>query len=211
MQENNAQIAKNIIDRLKKNLKVETDTRLAEILNIKPNTISSWKKRNTLDYSKIIDKCVALNIDLNLIFNDSFALDSSEAQPPIISKNLIYQYTNGELKKSFSSLPKMKFPWQKSNESLAFQTNENIINQKLNSDFFAISEKVSISDVVEGDLVVIISQKLGFFIKKVNFTSPGSKITFTSIEVKNTFNKGISIQVEDIDELWKVTGLLSLV
>jgi len=211
MQENNAQIAKNIIDRLKKTLKVETDTRLAEILNIKPNTISSWKKRNTLDYSKIIDKCVGLNIDLNLIFNDNFGIDGSEAQTPIISKNLIYQYTNGELKKSFNNLPKMTFPWQKGNESLAFETNENIIHQKLSSNFFAISEKVSISDLLEDDLVIIISKKLGFFIKKVNFSAPNSKITFTSIEVKKVFNKGISIEVEDIDELWKVNSILSIV
>ena len=71
MQENNSQIAKNILKKFKKAINIKTDTELAEILNIKSNTISSWKKRNTLDYAKIIEKCIDLNIDLNFLFLNS--------------------------------------------------------------------------------------------------------------------------------------------
>lgn len=210
MQENNAQFAKNIIKRLKKTLKIDTDTSLSEILDIKPNTISSWKKRNTLDYSKIIEKCIDLNIDLNLIFNDNYIKNGLETNTPVIAKNLIYQYTKGELKKSFDLLPKIKFPFLKNKETIAFQTNKNIVNSKNTSDYFTISERVTISEIQEDDLVIIISEKLGFFIKKVRVSKTDSKISFEPIEDKTPFNSGISIAIEDVDEIWKVTGSLTM-
>ena len=211
MQEKNAHYAKNILKRLKKTLNISTDTSLSEILDIKPNTISSWKKRNTLDYSKIIDKCIEFNIDLNLIFNDNFIEERPETLTPIVSKNLIYQYTNGELKKSFNDLPTIKFPYQKNKETLAFQTLKNIINQESSNDCFAVSERILISEVQNGDLVIIISKKLGFFTYKIKRSSPNSEITFVSIEEKTAFNKNVSISIEDIDELWKVTSILSII
>ncbi|SLM27837.1 putative Bacteriophage CI repressor helix-turn-helix domain protein [Desulfamplus magnetovallimortis] len=49
--------ANKIIQRLKQVVNVKTNFELAEILEIKPNTISSWKKRGNLDLNKIISLC----------------------------------------------------------------------------------------------------------------------------------------------------------
>ncbi|MES2862755.1 MAG: helix-turn-helix domain-containing protein [Bacteroidota bacterium] len=211
MQENNTQIAKNILNRLKKALKVDTDTRLSEILNIKPNTISSWKKRNTLDYSKIIDKCIELNINLNLIFNESPTNHLFDTYTPIVSKDLIYQYTSGKLKDSLDILPTMKIPSLKNKESVAFQIDKSIIDSNSSKDCFAICEKTALLDVSEDDIVIIISNNLGFFVTKIKRTSSDSDKSVITVEDDSPFNKNTSISIKDIDELWKVTGILSLV
>lgn len=211
MQENNTQIAKNIINRLKKSLKVDTDTRLSEILNIKPNTISSWKKRNTLDYSKIIDKCIELNIDLNLIFNENPTNHEQETFTPIVSKDLIYQYTSGKLIDSLEILPTMKFPCVKNKESIAFQIDKSIIDSNSSKDCFAICEKTPLVDIIDDDIIIIISKKLGFFVTKIKRSKADSEKSIITVDDGSPFNKNFSISIKDIDELWKVTGILSLV
>jgi phage repressor protein C with HTH and peptisase S24 domain len=52
-----SQDSKEIIARFKEIKKLKTDTELAEFLGIKQNTISTWKSRNTIDLSKIIEEC----------------------------------------------------------------------------------------------------------------------------------------------------------
>jgi len=209
MQENNAQIAKNIINRLKQNLKVQTDTRLSEILNIKPNTISSWKKRNTLDYSKIIEKCIELNIDLNQIFNENNSNSTPGKLTPIVSKDMIYQYTSGKLKNSMDILPTMKFPSLENKESIAFQIDKSFIEINSAKDCFAICEKITPSEIKDGNFVVIISNKLGFFVTKIACTSSDVKESVILIKDKSPFNKDIPVSIKDIDELWKVHGMIS--
>lgn len=46
-----------IIKELRTYLNFKTDTELADFLGIKPNTLSSWYTRNTLDAALIISKC----------------------------------------------------------------------------------------------------------------------------------------------------------
>ena len=57
-----------VIDRLKKSLKLHRDKDLTSILNVKQSTISTWKSRDTIDYRMIIDLCKSRNIDLGYIF-----------------------------------------------------------------------------------------------------------------------------------------------
>ncbi len=53
----------NIIERLKTVFQVDSDVDLAKILGIKQPTISSWRKRNTIDYELIFTKCNNINFD----------------------------------------------------------------------------------------------------------------------------------------------------
>lgn len=55
-----------IISELMKYYGFATDVRFAEFLGIKPQTLSAWKTRNTLDYDLISTKCVEIN--MNWIF-----------------------------------------------------------------------------------------------------------------------------------------------
>ena len=46
-----------ILSEIKKYLNISKDKDFASFLGIKQNTLSSWKKRNTIDYERIISKC----------------------------------------------------------------------------------------------------------------------------------------------------------
>ncbi len=71
MQTNHPQYAALILKKLKQALNITTDVELSEILKVKPNTISTWKKRNTMDYACIIGICGTYGVDLNQLFLDT--------------------------------------------------------------------------------------------------------------------------------------------
>ncbi|HRP02926.1 MAG TPA: helix-turn-helix domain-containing protein [Candidatus Kapabacteria bacterium] len=56
-----------VLERLKKVLKIKTDTDLNDKLELNKNTISIWKHRNTLDYLALIAFCNNDNININYI------------------------------------------------------------------------------------------------------------------------------------------------
>lgn len=46
-----------IINEIKSHLNIKTDSEFADFLGIKQPTVSTWRKRNTIDYELIIAKC----------------------------------------------------------------------------------------------------------------------------------------------------------
>jgi len=61
--------ANDVIIRLKQLLGFKTDLELANLLEIKPNTLSSWKIRETLRYDKIIEVCKQHKIEFLFVVN----------------------------------------------------------------------------------------------------------------------------------------------
>ncbi len=60
-----------ILARLKDELNLHKDVDLAEFLGVAQNTISAWKKRDSVNYELIFDKVIPYNIDLNwLIYGE---------------------------------------------------------------------------------------------------------------------------------------------
>ncbi|SCY07162.1 Bacteriophage CI repressor helix-turn-helix domain-containing protein [Nonlabens sp. Hel1_33_55] len=74
-----SQNATNIIARLKEELSISADKDVCELLDIKSNTLSTWKKRDTLDFNKVIALCDDKNLDLNYIFFDERQSTESES------------------------------------------------------------------------------------------------------------------------------------
>lgn len=50
-----------IINEIKSYLNIKTDSDFADFLGVKQPTISTWRKRNTIDYELIIAKCDNIN------------------------------------------------------------------------------------------------------------------------------------------------------
>lgn len=50
-----------IINEIKSYLNIKTDSEFADFLGVKQPTISTWRKRNTIDYDLIISKCNNIN------------------------------------------------------------------------------------------------------------------------------------------------------
>lgn len=79
--------SKEILTKLKVVLGVKSAKELAAIFNVKANTISSWKKRNTLCYTKLIQVCNQHDIDLNELFLVNYpnkTIEKSYIKRPII-------------------------------------------------------------------------------------------------------------------------------
>jgi hypothetical protein len=52
-----------ILTRLKSALKIGTDKNIAEFLGVSPQAISTWRKRNSIDYDLLFAKCGDLNLN----------------------------------------------------------------------------------------------------------------------------------------------------
>lgn len=63
MSKENSQYAKEILDRVKFFLKLRTDTELASVLEIKSNTLSTWKKRGKVDLAALFSACEGANLN----------------------------------------------------------------------------------------------------------------------------------------------------
>ncbi|MEQ8578189.1 MAG: S24 family peptidase [Balneola sp.] len=61
--------AKNILRRLKTELNLSTDTQLADLLGKVPSTLSTWKKRNSLDYELVLALCEKYGMNYSWIFH----------------------------------------------------------------------------------------------------------------------------------------------
>ncbi len=57
-----------ILDFLKQELKLSTDTALAQVFDIATSSLWNWRSRNNMDYEKVIVVCLAHGIDLNQCF-----------------------------------------------------------------------------------------------------------------------------------------------
>ncbi len=65
MSSNNLQFVKNILDRIKDHYGLHTNSDLASFLNIHPSTVSAWRRRGTLDFTLIFNKCH--DMDMNFL------------------------------------------------------------------------------------------------------------------------------------------------
>ncbi|MCH2451513.1 MAG: helix-turn-helix domain containing protein [Gracilimonas sp.] len=61
MTTNKPQNANFILDRLKKAYGLKYDTEIADFLGKDPSTISTWRRRGTVDYTTIFSKCHDIN------------------------------------------------------------------------------------------------------------------------------------------------------
>lgn len=204
MQENNSQIAKKILCRLKERLKIRTDTELSLILEVQPNTISSWKKRNTLDYSLIIGICKLYKIDLNELFYGEESIKAETIKVPMVTKETLHEYTNGQID-DLTDLPQYSLPFINNSQSRIFQVNSNNMFPVLEEDSFAICEKIKIQSIKNNSILAIVSKKKGFFIGRVEETNDA--LLIFNDNLKNV--KPVTLKLEMVSEVWEVIGCIN--
>lgn len=210
MQENNSQNANLILKKLKKSLKISTDIELSEILNVKPNTISTWKKRNSLDYSCIINICELYEIDLNYIFTSEStskaASNGYNCETPMVSSEVQFQYCVDK-SSVVDNLPRYNFPFVKNYDTKIFQVSSNNMYPLIELNSFVICELSDIDSVKDNSIIVVVSKTRGLFVNKISKNSI-NKDTFV-FNNENNFYNSILFKRADIDEVWLVKGILS--
>jgi hypothetical protein len=83
MQDKSSHNVNNLLTRLKRVLKINTDASLAEFLGVSPQAISTWKSRNSIDYELIFAKCVG--VDLNWLVRGGTTPQVTPQETPQVS------------------------------------------------------------------------------------------------------------------------------
>lgn len=208
MQDKNSQNAINVINKLKKSLKIKTDVELSEFLNIRPNTISTWKKRNSVDYDSIISICELYELDLNEILLDRKETGAYEAKTTLVTREVQYQYSKEQdVSTLLDILPKYNFPFVIAEKSRAFQVVSNNMFPVIEENSFVICEQISTNEIKDNSIVVLISQEKGLFVNRICKNKYEEKQFILSSE--NDFYQEIIIDESEIREVWTVCGVLS--
>ena len=204
MQENKSQNAIFVLSKLKKILKTRTDRELSLVLNVRPNTLSTWKKRNTLDYSLIISICKEHKIDLCELFWGKEALKTEVNKVPLIRKESIHEYTNGQI--GPADLPQYSLPFINRSPAMIFQVGSNDMFPVLEENAFAICEKTALHAIENQSVLVLVSRKKGFFINRFEKMEGASLLLFNDNSMDR---EKIKIKAEVIDEWWEVIGSIN--
>jgi len=73
-----------ILNRIKSANNLKSDSELADFLEVKKNTISNWRARNTLDWELVLSKCD--NLDLNWLIKEEVKSEEDDE----IANNIPY-------------------------------------------------------------------------------------------------------------------------
>lgn len=209
MQDINSMSVILVLKKLKKALKISTDIQLSELLNVKPNTISTWKKRNSLDYKAIISICELYEIDLNTLFFEKTAINvvdrHGSSNTPFISSDVQFQYCIGN-QELMERLPKYNFPFLRDGETRAFQLSGNNMSPVIEENSVVVCQSCDLNLVPENSIVVIVSKAKGLFINRI---SKASKPDTYVLHSENNFFSPIAMHISEIDEIWYIKAILA--
>ncbi|RNL93026.1 hypothetical protein ED312_03175 [Sinomicrobium pectinilyticum] len=218
MPENSAKILTEttaLLQRLKEHIGIRTDVELSDILGIKPNTLSTWKKRNTLDYKKVLTACYNYRLDINKLFFSQKALSLSEPNTKrgflVVPREVYYPYVANLKDPLFiNSLPRFDFPFISGKNLRAFQMVGSGMSPKLEDGDFVVGEYVkNINSIISGHIYVLISKVKGIFINRVE-SDPALPGFLHLVNDKKVISPQMRMATDEIVELWKVTSVFSL-
>ncbi|SFW38102.1 Bacteriophage CI repressor helix-turn-helix domain-containing protein [Sinomicrobium oceani] len=201
-----------LLKKLKSHLGIHTNIELSRVLDVKPNTISTWKRRNSLDYELIISICNMLDIDLNTLFSNEYTRNRTANSILAIPIEAHYQYVSNYQKDDFlDKMPKCSLPFAFSNpETRAFQMAGVSMSPTLREGTYVIGEKITDRNKIEDSSVCVLVSKLrGIHINRVMKDSNNPYI-LNLMNDNSNFPNNIVMPIEEITEAWQVTSTLSL-
>ncbi|WP_430615272.1 helix-turn-helix domain-containing protein [Flavobacterium sp. JP2137] len=198
-----------ILKRLKSLLNVKTDLQLSKILKVKPNTISSWKKRNSMQFESVVDVCEIHNIDLNELlyginklrpqYNSAEGDDKTGVK--MITSDMQFQYVL-ESNKILPTLYSYHFPHMEQCE-VAFQVISENMLPTIRVSSFVICQKAQVQNLVEGAVYVLVDFHKGIFVHRFKSLLNADELLFTN---DNSFFNDKIFRKENVGELWEVKG-----
>lgn len=200
------QNAKGVIKRLKDFLNIKTDLELSQVLGVKPNTISSWKKRNSLQFETIIALCKKNNIDLNDLFyseSNAFKPEISKISKEVrlISSEIYFQYLMDPVA-TVNNLPIYSFPFAEDVE-IGFQVISENMAPTVRVTSYVICKSVAPSNFQVGEIFVLHLANKGLFVHRFKREDSNGKLVFSS---DNAAFEDITIDRSDIVGAFIVKG-----
>ena len=161
-----SQNAIQIIERLKEKLHLKYDKELCKALDIKQNTLSTWKKRDSLDFNKIIAICESETINLDYIF---FGIESSESSitnsEETIEEDMESKSPKAEVLKEFKLV--------NTNRNIGLFTTTMKCNPNIDENLVVVGQKIKKNTVSENVTYVIEFMTKGFVIDELILISEG--------------------------------------
>lgn len=194
-----------VIKKLKKLLGIKTDLELATILDVKPNTISSWKKRNSLQYEGLIALCKENRIDLNeLFFKDSSSVYSNsllKRKVKMISIEHHFEYFL-DADKTLAAAPSFVFPTTEEVD-VAFQVAPENMYPTLKVSSYVITKKVEIRDIQPWHLYLFLLKGKGLMTYRFKRVLDNKHLLFIS---DNTNFENLEVDPAEIMEIFCIRG-----
>lgn len=195
-----------IIKKLKSSLNIKTDLELAQILDVKPNTISSWKKRNSLQFETIIGLCKEHKIDLNELFYSDYSVfkaqkNKNSKEVRLVSSELHFQYLL-DPEKTLAQLPHFNFPFIEDVE-IGFQVISENMTPTIRVSSFTICKPVTLEQIIPLEIYVLILKKKGLFVMRFKKVTAEGLLMFVSDN--STFDTTL-VDREEIKSIFVVKG-----
>ncbi|MBC9794831.1 helix-turn-helix domain-containing protein [Sinomicrobium weinanense] len=201
-----------LLKKLKNHLGIQTNIELSRVLDVKPNTISTWKRRNSLDYELIISICNMLDIDLNALFSTAYTRNRSVQSILAVPIEAQYQYVSNYHKEEFlDKMPKCSLPFSFSSpDTRAFQMAGISMSPTLKEGAYVIGEKISDREKIEDNTICVLISKLrGIHINRVT-KDPNNPYILNLLNDNENFSNNIVMPIEEVAEAWGVTSTLAL-
>ena len=188
-----SQNANDLIERLKQELSIRKDKELCELLDIKHNTLSTWRKRDSIDFNKVIALCELKGLDLNFIFfeedNDG-QNQNKPSLPPLKQEHFA---------KEFKIKPLMSSKLINSYRNIALFIH---INQHVSEHYneIIVTQRLSVKKLSE-NTKYIFELKSGNFLKDTLLLD-----TAKSISTIYLVNNILKLKFSEISKVWQVLG-----
>lgn len=193
-----------VLKKLKLLLGLKKGYELANLIGVKPNTMSSWKVRDSMPYHRLLAICMEYNIDLNDLFFEHGPKDKAMEryiQVPILYISKYWDYYFNPNFKNTAVLPWVYFP-EKIDFDLIIQIateNEKDRKSKL---LFTFCKRVEVSELSIGETYVMIVKDRGFLYAKlisIDFILNTLQLDFDSQRI-------IEVKIKDCLELFLCKG-----
>ena len=199
------QNATGVIKKLKRMLGIKTDLQLADILDVKPNTISSWKKRDSLQYEGLIALCKEHKIDLNeLFFSDSTAVYNSsyhKRKVKMISIDHHFEYFL-DPEKTLATAPSYVFPTVEEVDT-AFQVSVDNMYPTIKMTSYVITKHISVEDLQLWHVYLFVLKGKGIVMYRFKRKVDDNTLLLIS---DNPAFENIQVKIDDIKELFCIRG-----
>ena len=195
-----------VLAKLKRLLGIKTDLQLANMFGVKPNTISTWKSRDTMQYSKIILLCKEHKIDLNeLFFVDPkvvYNKNLAKRKVRLISvEHQLEYYINPE--RTLVGSPVFGFPTDEEVD-IGFQIASDNMYPTLKVGSYALAKEIGFEELKTWHIYLLLVEGRGILCYRFKNHVADKGLLFVS---DNAAHESIVLQPQEVKKVFCIRGL----
>ncbi|RAV27457.1 helix-turn-helix domain-containing protein [Sinomicrobium soli] len=197
-----------ILKRFKMFFNLRTDIELAVFLGVKPNTIATWKARNSMDFQRVLETCEVHDVDLNALFRgDSGGRINGEV--PLIPRCCQYSYVAGLQDAGFiKRMPRKKLSFPVEKKLRAFQVEDDFMSMSTGNAYVVGKYIEDADDLCFGEMYVMVNAVHGVFIGRIEPAKDTAGVVYVLNEDRQGDRCKVKMFLEEVMEIWKVTHMV---